>query len=341
MSRLFVGLAAALSFIVAAVDDAGAVRLEVRGSDFLLDGKRTFLLGASYYGGLGASEADLRKDLADLCRYGFNWIRVWATWSAYGKDVSAVNPDGSPREPYLGRLKRLAVEADRVGIVVDVTLSRGENLSGQAAHLKAVELIARELRGFRNVYLDLANERNIRDGRYVSFEELRELLQRAKRANPRLLVTASHAGDMSRGDLREYLHTAGVDFVAPHRPRGASSPAETEAKTREYLAWMRELGRVVPVHYQEPFRVGYPFEGGGPTVEHFLMDLKGAVVGGAAGWCLHNGGKRNREDERPRASFDLSEGRLFDQLDEVEKQVVRRAAGTVAQALREAPTRRG
>ncbi|MGQ9523412.1 MAG: hypothetical protein ACUVTZ_01100 [Armatimonadota bacterium] len=337
MSRTLVGLAVACVCLASVADDAGAVRLQVRGTDFILDGKKTFLLGASYYAGLGASDADLQRDLADLRRYGFNWIRVWATWAAYGKDVSAVNPDGSAREPYMGRLKRLVAEANRRGIVVDVTLSRGSGLPTQAAHLKAVELIARELRGFRNVYLDLANERNIRGARYVPFEDLRELLRAAKRVNPDLVITASHAGDVSKDELREYLNTVGVDFIAVHRPRRKSSSEETEAKTREYLAAMKELGREVPVHYQEPFRRGYPYKGGVPTVEDFLTDLRGAVMGGAAGWCLHNGGKRDRPDERPRASFDLTEGRLFDQLDEVEKQVIRRAAETAARASRGAP----
>ncbi|MBM3213153.1 hypothetical protein FJZ33_13095 [Candidatus Poribacteria bacterium] len=57
------------------------------------------------------------------------------------------------------------------------------------------------------------------------------------------------------------------------------------------------------------------------------MDLKNAVKGGAAGWCFHNGDNRNKDDGRPRRSFDIreSEGRLFQQLDEDEKIVVEKA----------------
>jgi hypothetical protein len=104
-----------------------------------------------------------------------------------------------------------------------------------------------------------------------------------------------------------------VDFISPHRPRDADSPAQTESKSREYLAWMKELGRVVPVHYQEPMRRGYSTWN--PTVEKFVTDLRGALDGGAAGWCFHNGGERSSPDGRPRRSFDLRETRLFDQLD--------------------------
>src|ERR1041385_7777858 len=57
----------------------------------MLDGKPAFLLGISYYGGLGASDESIAKDLDDMKRYGFNWLRVWATWTSGGSDVSAVD----------------------------------------------------------------------------------------------------------------------------------------------------------------------------------------------------------------------------------------------------------
>jgi len=81
---------------------------------------------------------------------------------------------------------------------------------------------------------------------------------------------------------------------------------------------MRELGRVVPVHYQEPFRRGFkPWEWE-PKAEDFLTDLKGAIKGEAIGWYFHNGDQRNKPDKKPRRSFDLREKRLFEQLDEEE-----------------------
>jgi hypothetical protein len=94
---------------------------------------------------------------------------------------------------------------------------------------------------------------------------------------------------------------------------------------------MREAGRVVPVHHQEPFRRGYgAWE---PAANDFLTDLRGAYVGGAAGWCLHNGQQKTTADNQPRRSFDLRARRLFDQLDEDELQVVRQAKETM-QGLR-------
>lgn len=301
-----------------------ATELAISGTRFTLDGKPAFLFGISYYGALGASPEAMRRDLDDMQCLGINWIRVWATWGAFGNNVSAVHADGTPREPYLGVLKRLVAECDRRGMVVDVTLSRGNGVSGTpplqtlAAHRKAVETLVGSLREFRNWYLDLGNERNIRDQRHVPLAELRQVRDAVKRLDPKRLVTASHAGDLTPEDIREYLDTVGVDFLAPHGARHAGVPKRVEAEVRRYLAWLQDRGRAVPVHYQEPFRRGFT-RGWEPTADDFVQAAAGARRGGAAGWCFHNGDQRDAADGRPRRSFDLRDGRLFDQLDAVEK----------------------
>ena len=184
-----------------------------------------------------------------------------------------------------------------------------------------METLVTSLKPFRNWYLDLANERNIRDARYVSIEELRRLRDAAKELDPGRLITASHAGgDLTREDVEKYVTGAKLDFITPHRPRDRGSAGATEARTREALGWMRELGREVPVHYQEPFRRGYG--GWQPVAADFATDLRGARAGGAAGWCWHNGDARGRPDGEPRRSFDLRARRLFDQLDDEERALV-------------------
>ena len=94
-----------MPWIVPAVSVAlTALRGPVLGADdarFALDGKPAFLLGISYYGGLGASDATLQSDLDALKRHGFNWIRVWATWAFGDGDVSAVDARGVARSPYM------------------------------------------------------------------------------------------------------------------------------------------------------------------------------------------------------------------------------------------------
>jgi hypothetical protein len=311
--------------------------LGIDGARFTLNGRPTFLLGISYYSGLGASDEILRRDLDDLTARGFNWIRVWATWESFGKDVSAVDAHGKAREAHLARLKALVAECDRRGVVVDVTLARGAgpgHLADLAAHRDAVETIVTALKERRNWYLDLANERDVRDARFVSIDELRTLREDVRRLDAARLVTASTGGhDLTEADVRDALLVARLDFLAPHRPRTPESPGQTAEQTRKTLALMKRLNRVAPVHYQEPFRRGYTKWD--PAAEDFLADLRGAAEGGAAGWCFHNGSQRGGEGGgKPRRSFDLSEKRLFEQLDEEERKAAeeaRRVVDTVRQ----------
>ncbi len=328
------GLAAVLALWVTTTI-APATELGVEGGRFTLDGRPTFLLGISYYGALGAPETFIEKDLDDMRRYGLNWIRVWATWGAFDDEVSAVDPEGRPRQRQLDKLQKLVAQCDRRGIVVDVTVSRGNGVTGQnrlatlETHRRAVQTLVAALRPYRNWYLDLGNERNIRDARHVSFEDLRQLRDEVKRLDARRLVTASHAGDAGRDDLRQYVQTVKLDFLSIHRPRNPKSPGQTAAKSREYRQWMKAIGRVVPLHYQEPFRRGFRPERYEPTAGEFLTDLKQAVAGGAAGWCLHNGDQKDRPEGKPRRSFDLRQRRLFDQLDQQERKVLDSMRGLV------------
>jgi hypothetical protein len=308
------------------------------GTRFTVNGRPAFLFGISYYGALGAPDETVRRDLADLKKHGFNWVRVWATWAAFGEDVSAVDGEGKPREPSLKRLERLVAACDEQGVVVDVTLSRGNGSTGPArlqtpeAHRRAVETLVTALKAHRNWYLDLANERNIKDKRFTSFADLKELRELVRKLDPHRLVTASHAGDVSRADLTEYLQTVRVDFVSPHRPRAADSPRQTEARSKEYLALMKGLGREVPLHYQEPFR--RDFGEWQPRAEDYVTDLKGALAGGAAGWCWHNGDNRAAKDGQPRRSFDLREKRLLAQLDEEEGRALPLLSKVIAEAAK-------
>jgi hypothetical protein len=309
---------------------ASATSLTVAGTRFVVNGKPCFLLGISYYGGLGASEDSIRKDLDEAQRYGFNWLRLWATWAGFGNDVSAVGTHGGPREPFLGKLKWLVAECDGRGLVVDITLNRGKEsrsspaggwVADLASHQRAVETLVTALKPHGNWYLDLANEHDVRDARYVPTAELKSLRELVRRLDPARLVTASFGGhDLDEQEMRESLVEIGLDFLTPHRPRTADSPHQTEAQTRAAISAIDRLGHPVPVHYQEPFRRGYG--GWQPVAEDYLVDLRGAIAGGAAGWCFHNGAQNGAPASQPRCSFDLRTKRLFDQFDSEELKVV-------------------
>jgi len=300
--------------------------LGVRGSQFTVNGTPTFLFGISYYGALGASDEFIRRDLDDAQRAGFNWIRVWANWSSFGNDVSAVDAEGRPRQEFLSKLARILHFCDDRAMLVDISLSRGNGVSGPPrlqtleAHLRAVDSLVTALKSRRNWYLDLSNERNIRDKRFASFDDLKVLRRRVRELDPDRLVTASHAGDLTQDDVREYLEGVGVDFLAPHRPRDAGSASETTRLTKFYLDAANELGHAAPLHYQEPFRRGFgQYE---PVATDFITDASNAKEHGAAGWCFHNGDTRAAADGRPRRSFDMRDTRLFDALDAEERKAV-------------------
>jgi hypothetical protein len=304
---------------------------------FTIDGRRTFLLGISYYAALGARDEFIAKDLDDIQRDGFNWIRVWATWAAFTNNVSAVDSYGGPREPFLTRLEKLVQECDRRGIIVDITFSRengttvGPRLQRLEQHERAVRTIVERLRPLRNWYLDLGNERNIRDARHVPFEDLKRLREVVRERDPKRLVTASHSSDDESfaNDIQTYLREVKVDFLSQHRPRGQGTAEQTASATKLYSDRMTALGVIAPIHYDEPFRRGYT-KGWEPAAADFLRDLRGAIESGAAGWCFHNGAQVGPQDGRPRRSFDLSEERLYDQLDPVELEVTRQVKGQLS-----------
>jgi hypothetical protein len=305
-----------------------STELAIRGTGFTIDGKPTFLLGCSYFAGLGASEENVRADLDELQCHGFKWIRVWATWTAFDNDVSAVDSDGRARQPYLDRLRWLVGECDGRGMVVDVTLSRGDGgrssprLAGIEAHRQAVRTVAEALKDRRNWFIDLSTERNVRDKRFTSIADLRALRDVVKSIDPKRLVTASHSGALTAEEQAQYVREAGLEFIALHAERDAESPGKTRGRTERILASFPAGDARVPLVYDEPFRRGYgKWE---PRAEDFAADLAGARAGGAAGWCFHNGAEGSSADHRPARSFDLRGRRLFEQWDAEERKFLER-----------------
>ena len=320
-------LCAATAQAAPALDAKVALGISADGRFFTLNGRPTFLQGMSYYGAESiADPAAVTADLDDLAAEGFNWIRVWAFWSGPGsdpkEDVSVLTPDGQVREPYMSRLKTLLTECNRRGIVVDVTIpfdGKGEWVGPRnpAEHLAVVRKLAAELKPWRNAYIDVGNERDVRDARYVSLEEVGRLIDAIKVIDSQRLCTASSAPD-SAGRMRDFLRIGKMDFIAPHLSRDEDSAGMTVGEVDRLVGWMDEIGRRVPIHLQEPFRRGY--NGYNPSTDDFLRDCSGAKIAEAAGWCLHNGSDRRFEGERPWRSFNMNAagGRLYKQLDEVE-----------------------
>ncbi len=329
-----------LAFVLAAwpgalVARAATLGISADGRYFTLDGSETFLNGISYYGAQTISTpAFVTQDLDDMVACGFNWIRVWAYWTAInGEDVSVLTHDGYVRSTYMNRLKTLITECNNRGMMVDVSLNRDGagtwvGARTQAEHLNAVRTLATELLPYRNVYIDVANERDVQDGRFVSLSECGQLIDAIKVIDPARLCTASSKPG-SQGDLAEHRNVAHMDFITPHLCRDAGCAAQTVGTVKEFITWMSALGWRIPIHLQEPFRRGYgSYE---PTLEDFLRDCAGGKVADAAGWCFHNG---DNHDAYPYRSFDMSNayGRMFAQFDSVELQVCNQMDAHIAGA---------
>jgi len=300
------------------------------GQQFTVNGKPTFLLGISYYGATSIFLPEIwQEELKRLHELEFNWIRIWITWAHGDGDFSAVGRDGNLTAPYWTRFKDMVAYCDCIGMVVDVTFSRNLLVDHQA-HLKAVAGVARQLQPYRNLYIDVGNERNVKDSRFVSLTEVAELIAAIKKVAPERICAASDGSDIPTEGVAPRI-AAGIDLLCPHRRRDKNSPAETRDDARRLLKAAEEAGRVIPVHYQEPFRRDYS-RSWEPTASEFLADLDGAVRGGAAGWCFHNGSSRHSEDKRPYRSFDMSQKSLLEQLDREERDVAKTAASVVEEA---------
>src|ERR1051326_3994565 len=152
---------------------------------------------------------------------------------------------GQARKPFIDKLTAIVEECDRRGLIVDITLARGKGLLPDFnSHKAAVKTLVTTLRSHRNWYLDLANEHDVRDERYVSAEELEILRAEVRNLDPNRLVTASFGGhDLGRQEIREAMQT-GMDFLCPHRPRDARSAGQTLTKTRDCLALLKEIDAV-------------------------------------------------------------------------------------------------
>jgi len=299
------------------------------GRFFTLDGVPTYLNGVSYYGAQSISTASYRtQDLDDMVADGFNWMRVWVYWEYPdpGEDVSVMTHNGAVREPYMSRLKTLITECNNRGIIVDCSFPRDGNGDwvgprNQSEHLAAVQTLANELLSYSNVYIDVANERDVGDDRYVSLTNCGQLIDAIKAINPNRLCTASGVPG-SQSELNNYFTQGHVDFITPHLCRNTGCSAQTVGMVNQFVGWMNNLGFRAPVHLQEPFRRGYASYN--PTVEDFYRDCSGGKIAEAAGWCLHNGNnKLDSPDYRPWRCFNMSnaEGRLYAQWDSVESTV--------------------
>ncbi|MDO8589574.1 MAG: cellulase family glycosylhydrolase [Armatimonadota bacterium] len=284
------------------------------GRFFTIDGVPKYLNGISYYSGTSISTPSwVTQDLDDMVARDMNWIRVWTFWGGCSNGA-VTDLSGNVREPYMSRLKTIITEANSRGMIVDVTMSRDSGASTMSQYIACAQTIATHLLPYRNVYIDVGNERHVGDSRYISYTDVASIISAIKAIDPNRICTASGT-PTSQGDLNNYI-TSGCQFISPHLCRESGCAAQTFGTVRTCVTWMTNLGTRIPVHLQEPFRRSYGSYD--PVQEDYYRDNSGGKAAEAAGWCLHNGSGGGLQ-----RSFCMSDtyGRLFAQLDSVEQDV--------------------
>lgn len=165
---------------------------------------------------------------------------------------SAFNPDGTLRESYLERVRRVIDACDQHGAVVILGCyyqRQDQILADQAAVRAGVVNVARWVQdsGFTNVVLEIANEfphRGFNHAILRSAAGQAELIALARKTAPGLLVSASGMGD---GRLPDEV-AAASDFLLIHF--NGTKPDEVPAR----IAALRKFGK--PIVCNEDDKVG-------------------------------------------------------------------------------------
>lgn len=89
-----------------------------------------------------------------------------------------------------------------------------------------------------------------------------------------------------------------------------------------YTSSGTEVTRGFPIKPRAGCYYDWQYNNWQPKARDFVTDLINAKAGGAEGWCFHNGSRREQADEKLRGSFEMSEKRLFDELDKEELEAI-------------------
>jgi hypothetical protein len=297
-----------------------------------------FLLGVSYYGAVGITNANrMRGDLDDFEARGLNNVRVWGNWTHWDAANSTIfNGNGTIIGGALSRLILLTQEAAARNMIVDLTFSWRHFKQNQCAggdcfgkYKNGLANAAAALTPYRNLFFDLANEHNS-GNTSLTLNEIRELENAVHAEDPLRVVTVSAVGSPSiqGGRFSPLLNDGTLDFAAPHFQRTTDWADQTGVRLE---ALRNAITGSWPIHLQEEARRGANCGsnqdqsccGGSEancSLEDFLTALALAAQEGAAGWVLHTD-----------AGFRLDQGTgsFWSRLDSTERAVMNQMAGVL------------
>jgi hypothetical protein len=169
-----------LFFVVAGIfcTSVSAQKLEINGELFLLDGKPFDMWGVRMASASQSEEytRSLIKNLDDYKSVGINTISVFVQGSSGGYSDPFTENGKTIDKKHLKRLKQIIKACSKkemvviVGIFYQRTVRDPEigNLKSEEAIRNAVRTVTKELRPFKNIIINIANEQN--SGYYKEFE---------------------------------------------------------------------------------------------------------------------------------------------------------------------------
>jgi hypothetical protein len=252
----------------------GKNTIGIKDTRFVMNGENFEYTGISFFNALYNPEfnksSDARRQwLRKFSNTGINVLRVWIQcdnpfgFVDMGEGKTLYNNDGSLKPQVLSTIKALLRDADSEDMVILLVFFSRESwnanirLSDEASD-RAVENLARELRPYRNMILQIWNEFDHRTVDYFNI---------IKKIDPDRLVTNSPGYAGRLGSVEENQR---LDFLSPHTTRTEDRHWEIANKEIEYLLTRYRK----PVVDGEPARRGTPqsVRHGGPRETTFPLD---------------------------------------------------------------------
>ncbi|HEV3142211.1 MAG TPA: hypothetical protein VGY57_16910 [Vicinamibacterales bacterium] len=266
--------------ICLAATPARAQKLGIQGTQFTIDGTPKFLTFITYFGAMGAP--NVTADLHEIRGLGFDGIRIWPNLDT---GPQLMNGDGSLRTAELQHLLSILNLAKQERLVVDVTFTY-EHIPGMtpSTALVGIANATNVLRSYENLIFDIQNERNVRDRRYMSEDDVGRIFRALKAVDPSRIATASNAPDGASIDA-DFTSRLGLDVNAYHDDRFPNWYQLDELQS--VVNALRANGK--PAYLQEPnttFDTVFHYPAN-DRAEYFLQAIANAKMAGAAAWCFH------------------------------------------------------
>jgi hypothetical protein len=267
--------------IVLSPIEAQAQKLTIQGDRFAVDGEPRFLTFMTMFGAMAAP--DIAADMQTVRALGFDGVRIWPNLDT---GPQLMNGDGTLKPDELERLRLILDEARKQRILVDVSFTF-EHIRGLDAARARVGIAAatEALRSYDNFLIDIQNERNVTDRRFMSETDVARALAAIKSVDPARIVVASNSPVDPPEYAADFTARVGLDATAYHEPR--NSRWYTASEVQSVVGAMRKNGK--PAYLQEPMSTRddlFPYPAH-DRADYFMQAIANAKLAGAAAWCFH------------------------------------------------------